>query len=758
MPMFLVCLAFFLSLWTSAPAGAVEAASFVGSQACAACHPKPFADWSASHHAAAMQIASEKTVRGDFDNAVFRQGDVETRFFRRNGGFFVHTPGPDGKPGDFEIKYTFGVAPLQQYLIEQPGGRLQAFGVAWDTRPKAEGGQKWFALAPDAPPPGDPLHWTGLDQTANFQCIFCHVTDFRKNYDPATKSYASAWVELGVGCEACHGPAARHLAWAQAKTPGDDQKGFGWRLAPHDASVWTANPQATASRTEPLASRQEFLMCAGCHARRAQFSDDPEKIARFHDAFHPSTLAPGVYHPDGQQRAEDYAFGSFAQSKMFSAGVTCSDCHEPHSGTLRLPGDAVCGQCHAPKIFASPTHSHHQPDSPGARCAACHMPTTDYMVVHARPDHSIRIPRPDRSVTLGVPNACDSCHADKGAVWAAAALKNWGMDKNPGAQNFAEAFAAADKGAGRSADLIAIARDDGQSAIARASALGRLAEEPSPESIVAAIELTGAEDPLIRLEAVDLLSGVAPASRVAPLAPLLSDPSAVVRRAAARALAGPSEPYVPAERRAAFDAALAEYVAGENFNADRPESRANLGALALSRGDVAGAENFYRAALELDPSFSPAALALADILRGRGDEAGAEAQLRQALAASPRAAPLYFALGLSQVRQGHKAEALESLRRAAELAPEDAHFAYVYGVALHGAGQGGEARKILTEALAKRPSDREILLALASYAAERGDNAEALGYVETLQQLEPTNRRYGAFAAALKARLNGAPP
>ena len=145
----------------------------------------------------------------------------------------------------------------------------------------------------------------------------------------------------------------------------------------------------------------------------------------FLDAYLPALLEPGLYHSDGQIDGEVYEYGSFLQSRMHAASVTCSDCHDPHSLKLRAEGNALCAQCHLPERFDLSAHHNHEPGSAGAQCVNCHMPTKTYMVVDARRDHSIRVPRPDLSISLGTPNACTPCHADRPAQWAAEAVAGW---------------------------------------------------------------------------------------------------------------------------------------------------------------------------------------------------------------------------------------------------------------------------------------------------------------------------------------------
>lgn len=726
--------------------------TFVGSAVCADCHKSEHADWLSSQHRAAMQKPDDGAVLGRFDGATFRKGEVETVFSRKDGKFVIRSEGPDGKMADFVVKYVFGVYPLQQYLLELPGGRLQAFGIAWDARPTAEGGRRWFDLFPDRKPAaGDPLHWTGIDQNWNDQCAWCHSTNLRKNYDARSNSFATTFSEISVGCEACHGPASSHVDWATKPSAALPNHGFNVSLKSRRETAWRAGAGATATRIGPPAGDAEMRVCAGCHARREQFSDDPLAATRFYDAFRPVTLEEGLYHADGQQRDEVYNFGSFLQSHMHAAGVICSDCHNPHAGRLRLSGNALCGQCHAPAVFDQATHHHHTPGSEGARCVNCHMPATIYMGVDARRDHSMRIPRPDRTATLATPNACQQCHAEKSATWALEALKSWGAGDKPGAQTFAEAFHLADSGApGAGAALARIIEDDSQSAIARASALQRLSQAPSFVALSRARRALSDDNPMVRSAAVAVFAKADAATKREALTPLLSDETRLVRMDAARALAGEAEADLAPMERLAFEKALAEYEAGQRFNAERPESQANLGALYLARGRVDEARAAYEQALVLDTTFVPAAISLADIARASGDEKTVEETLRRSLRQNPDSGALVHALGLSLIRQKRLPEAMENLGKAVALAPDDAHFAYVYGVALHDAGSPDKARATLSAALSRHPFDRSLLMALASYEMEAGDAAADLA--ERLAQLEPDDPDISAFVEAIRAQ------
>src|SRR5262249_17146626 len=222
--------------------------------------------WKGSHHALAMQKATEATVLGDFAGAQVEHFGVWTTFFRDREKFMVRTAGPDGALHDYEIADTFGVYPLQQYLIAFPRGRYQALGIAWDNRPKQQGGQRWFHLYPDQQlKAGNPLHWTGQDQTWNYQCADCHSTNLQKNYDLSTDAYATTWTDVDVSCESCHAPGSRHIAWAKARADGGpypsgtdvSKMGLTHWLEPADGGHWEMNPETgIARRTEKLASTE----------------------------------------------------------------------------------------------------------------------------------------------------------------------------------------------------------------------------------------------------------------------------------------------------------------------------------------------------------------------------------------------------------------------------------------------------------------------------------------------------------------------
>lgn len=702
----------------SAPPPSALHASFVDEQRCVSCHSAEFASWKNSHHAKAMEVANPQTVLGNFDNATFDYNGVQSRFYRKGTEYWVKTDGPDGKLADFKVAHTFGVAPLQQYLLEMPGGHMQALGIAWDTSKK-----EWFHLYPtEKLTATDELHWTKPSQNANFMCAECHTTNLKRNFNIADATYKTTWSSLGVGCQACHGPASKHLDWVTgegAKTP---IPGSGFDVALKSAS------QQTVLET-----------CARCHSRRAPLDDGFKHTNRLADDYAMSLITAAQYEVDGHFKQEDFESGSFAQSKMFMKGVTCLDCHNPHTGELKAQGNAVCLQCHNAagpiqragldtqtlkrKDYDSPEHTHHPKGSPGSSCVACHMPGKFYMEVDFRHDHSLTIPRPDLSRELGTPNACNICHKDKTPEWAARQIDTWyGKQTRPA--SFGEMMHGLRTGGIGAADVLGVlVLDPSIPPIRRATALAEASRYPSEATVKVVIVALKDNDPLVRAAAVDALGMLPPDARMPLLTPLLSDPVRQVRIATARQLVDVREQL--GTNAASWQKAIAEYRQVQANLAERPESHLNLAGLDRDMGQNDDAQRELELALKLDPEFLPAITMKSDYMAAAGQGEEGVALLQRTLARHPDSALLYHALGLAQVRTGDRSGALQSLRTAWEKAPDDAGYGYVYAIALHDTGDPKAAIAQLDKVIKAHPEHRESAMTAVRYRIEANDTAGA---------------------------------
>jgi len=748
----------------SSPASSATGTSpaFVGEPACTKCHEAQTKEWRQSDHARAMEIADDKTVLGDFNNTTFSHFGTTSSFFRRDGKFFVRTDGPDGVLHDYQIKYTFGYRPLQQYLIEFPGGRMQCLGIAWDTRPKERGGQRWIHLYPNEPiPAGDPLHWTGPNQNWNYMCADCHSTNLRRGYDLASNSYKTTWSEINVSCETCHGPGSAHVTWAEDRKKkgltGRDQTSMGLLVQGLRAVDYSGfgvgdATSAAARLTNRPRQQAEVQACAPCHARRGSITAVPNPGESFLDNYRPALLEDGLYYADGQIRDEVYEYASFTQSRMYAAGVTCSDCHNAHSLRQRGTGNNVCGHCHLPLTYDAPAHHHHKQGTDAALCRNCHMRTTTYMVVDPRYDHSMRVPRVDYSIKYGIPNACTQpCHQDKSLAWANNAVVKWYGPVRARGNDYVRALDASHNGLPESErELTAVVLDARLPAIARATAIERLRDGSDPKSREAIQAGIGDADAIVRAAAARALELLPQVDRVRVGHALLVDPVRLVRGSAALALAGTPPQLLPESQAADLERAIREQAALEMAVAERPEAHLNLSRLLLGQGKVADAEAELRTALRLDPRNVPARVNLADLYRGLAREADAERLLREALGIEPNAAEVHHALGLLCIRVGRRDEAVAHLKRAYEIGPSNPRYGYVYAICLDELGRTREAIRLLTAVQRAHPGDSDVLVALATYEQKLGNWTNAIGWAEKLVQQRPDDREARALLDQLK--------
>jgi tetratricopeptide (TPR) repeat protein len=707
-------------------------AILVDEQTCAECHAQEVADWDGSHHEQAMKVASAETVLGDFNDVTFSDAGVTSRFSQKSGQFIVNTIGADGKYADFVVRYTFGITPLQQYLLELPGGHLQAFTIAWDTNQ-----ERWFSLYPNQTiPPGDPLHWTSRGFTANSSCISCHTTNTQLNYDLATDSYATTWDAVHVGCQSCHGPGSNHVAWARQPDRTSSDKGL--------VALYSS-----------LTPQQRVETCAPCHSRSTPISQSAGEGGDFLDNFTPELIREGLYHANGQMLDEVFNYGSFLQSKMYQQGVTCTTCHNPHTLQLRLPGNQMCASCHQlnPPTSAFPTllakaydsfeHHFHEPGSAAAQCASCHMPTTTYMLVDPRHDHSFSIPRPDLTLQWGTPNACASCHADVApteqgvAEWAAAAMDRWYGPAWRDRPDITGILTLARQGDPRAAlPIQQVISDPAQPAILRATAI-ELASQYGSQGLAVVASTLNDSSPLVRASGAQALALLPNEQKLLLIAPLLTDPMRSVRIEAVRALASvPQDQLTPAQQQS-FTTALGEYEAAQVILADHPEGHVNLGDLYAEMGRMDRAERAYRTAIGRAPDFVPAHLRLATFYYRSGQIAEAEQTFRRAIVTMPNEGSLHYALALLLVEEQRLEEAATSLASAVRLMPNEQRPFYNYGLLLQQLGRITDAERALLRAYELSPANLDTLVALANLYVATQQWDKGLVYAEQLVQLRP---------------------
>jgi len=705
-------------------------ARFSGTASCQECHADAFKKWQTSDHDRAMAEANDKSVLGDFDNVTFTDPytDQKSRFFKDGGKFKVETEGPDGKPGVFTISHTFGFYPLQQYLIPFPGGRLQCLSIAWDIERK-----RWYRLPPyNVTGPQDWLHWTKGGETWNGMCAECHSTQLQKNFKPATNEYKTTWFEINVGCEACHGPASQHVAWAR-KPP---------LARPHIDNF------GLTQHSTGLTPEKQIAVCAPCHARRYQLGDNPHTEGELLDRMVPSLLTEHLYFPDGQIKEEDYVYGSFVQSKMYHRGVRCSDCHDVHSlKTFSSPdqNNDLCLQCHRAADYDTEKHHFHKTafegkPSQGHLCVKCHMPGRYYMGIDYRPDHSMRIPRPDLSESLNTPNSCSSigCHNDKPLSWVTENYNKWyGLKRKP---HYGEVLAAArEHQEGADNQLRELVNDSLLPAIVRATALSLLRDYPSPANEETFARALASPEALLRHTALTAMGQTSDEMILKQIAPKLYDPVKAVRIEAALKLAQVPEQKIRQQDKDAFRKTIAEYQKAMEYNSDFAAQRYNLGNLARIQRNSDEAIQFYQAAIAIDDQFVPAKVNLAMEYNRTGQNEKAEKLFREVVAAHPQMYDITYSLGLLLAEMHKYEEAADYLGKAADGMPDYSRARYNQALALLKLKKWQEGAAALEKAITQDPAVEGYFVALANLYLNFGMTDRARELAEAVIQKVPSH-------------------
>ena len=713
---------------------------FTGRASCVECHKKEDDLWRGSHHDRAMDTAIASTVLGNFENFEFRHNGQTHRMFRKDGKFFINTNGPDGKSGDFQIAYTFGFTPLQQYLIPFEGGRLQCLPIAWDTERK-----KWFHLGDTVYSgqnikPDNWLYWTNQAQNWNGMCADCHSTNLRKNYDPASNTFKTTWSEIDVSCEACHGPASDHLEWAklpEGSRPADVNTGL-------------------IVRTRNLDNKELLNVCARCHSRRSIMGDYDNNNDDLLNYMIPQLITVPIYHADGQILEEDYEYASFTQSKMFEKGIKCSDCHDSHSVKTFKPDNELCLKCHRPDIYNGPSHHFHKmpvfDGSPalvnhgkpeykqgtGSQCVNCHMTGRFYMGNDYRRDHSFRNPRPDFTASIGTPNACNDCHKDKTVAWSREYIAKWyGTRKRP---HYGETFYAANRRDPKAVpELILYAQNELFPLMVRATAVALLANYDDSLSRKAIEKALTDPASLVRHSAINGFDPDDIKSFERLMKPLLNDPVKGIRIEAAIRLSSVAEDQLSDPVKKARKEALQEYTDVNLYVSDFPGGRFNLGILYANSGELEKAAESYRAALKTDNLFYMAKVNLATVYNQQGKNDEAERLLREVLDANPEIHQVYYSLALLLAEKGNITESRKYFLKAAELIPEQPRILYNLALLENSQGNKSVAEDYLLKALSREPDNYDFLYAICTFYLENKLNSKAAVYARRIVVKYPDN-------------------
>lgn len=717
----------------------IKKAKFVGGKECISCHQREYELWKGSDHDRAMMIANDSTVIGDFNNVEVEFRGKIHKFYKRDGKFFVFTEGVGGKMDEFQITYTFGVRPLQQYLIPFEKGKFQCLPIAWDSEKN-----RWFDMAgmvyqSEELKPESWFYWTNQSQNWNGMCAECHSTNLQKNYDLEKDSFNTTWSDINVNCEACHGPGSDHLDWAKLPEGSRDYDGN----------------MGLVLKTSGTTSKQYIEACAPCHSRRTSFGPNEHRDGEYYNLHRPQNISPPLYYADGQILDEVYVFASFTQSKMYMHDVKCNDCHDSHSIKFKFEGNALCTQCHLPEEYDTFQHHFHKyanekgepvknkfsemiPVGEGALCKTCHMPGNYYMGVDFRRDHSFRIPRPDLSMKYDVPNACNDCHADKSFQWSEDWIKKYYGER----KKFTYASVLADgylQKENADTSLTRLIKNDLYPEMVRATAISYLSfyNNPATDSVIK--EMLYNIEPLVRERAIDAFNPNSAQELVRVIFPLLDDPIRMVRIAAASKLSALGKEFFTDEQLKKLNEVLDEYLKTLEYTADFPSGKYNLGNFYSNKGDYLKAEKYYINSIKMDDRFYPAKSNLAMLYYNQGKLKEAENLFLDLIKNHSEYTEGEYYLGLLYAEQKRYKEAAEILEKAFSKTIVNPRIYYNLGLIYQYLNNNGKAEAALLKANSISPNQFDIIYALADFYIKTGDLTKAMKFAEELKIKFPSN-------------------
>ena len=740
-----------LLLWMSAACAESSGESAFPAAAtnsdCSNCHEQQTKAWQRSHHALAMAAATQAkgedslqlspAVLGDFSDATAQHHGLSATF-RTVDGHPVMSLKRDNRTKHYLVTHSFGVTPLQQYLTKTEDGRRQVLPFSWDTRPKTEGGQRWITLHPGEDiTPADRLHWQQPLANWNGMCADCHSTGLVRNYSTETNQFATTSTHLNVGCGSCHG-VNPHEANPIAR---GSSAGFKPRYPLANSENKTAAAENDLDRAS--SARKTAEICAGCHSLRTPLVDGINPELPYLDQFAPSLLNPTLYFPDGQIKEEVYVWGSFLQSRMHAEGVTCGNCHDPHSQKLKAEGNALCGQCHLAQQYDTQAHHQHDPKSTGAQCVNCHMPTRTYMVVDDRRDHSFHVPDPLLSQSLGSPDACTSCHEGKSQQWAASALGDWrgnetsavatssSATKNPHKALWQHQF---NGSALTNESLAKLLGDKTLPEISRASALmqqASLSGALTPELLRTAL---ASKEPILTLAAANASGSLPITQRETLLAPLLAHQFRAIRIAAANQLRD-SNLLTASASKESPSRAFNEADTADRVSSWRGEGLLNQGLNAEREGETASAVQNYTQAISRDPYFEPGYINLTELYRRQGDSRREQLIYTQGLKALPNSTVLRYSYALHLIRRKNPAGALKQTTYALSKDPASQSNAYLHMLLYDNLGKTQQGILWLRNNLKHHRQSTQVLQIGAKQAQKLGDTESLTVFATALKSL-----------------------
>lgn len=478
--------------------------AYAGSESCVQCHQDRHASWHRTWHRTMTQQASADSVRGRFDGAELDAFGGRVRPLQRDGGyaFEYRDPGTGEVLATLPIARTVGSHRYQQYLTRDADSETYyRLHYLWHIQD-----QRWVHM--NAAFLGDDdQHFDAQVATWNSNCVFCHntgpeprVANIAQLRERARRGeavdvrrelrYDTEVAELGIGCEACHGPGGEHLARMQRP------------LLRWSARLFTADDRSIVNPARLPGARANDI-CGACHAGRTLpdvaaldrwMSEGPTfrpggDLSQHVVPLDANTPSPAAHMPDlyrnrfwhdGSVRLSAYEYqGLKASACAVDEDLTCIRCHSMHGGdpagmlTQANRGDAPCLRCHQELRERIAEHSAHPADSPGARCMNCHMPRGVYGVMTIHRSHQISIPDVAASMAAGKPDACLNCHATEAPAFA--------LRKDTGA---ALGIARQDGADLHLADgLVALLAGDPVRQAVAASELGRVDEAPSTDEL-----------------------------------------------------------------------------------------------------------------------------------------------------------------------------------------------------------------------------------------------------------------------------------